>query len=85
MKFTLKGIAHRVQVTVYDWSGTKWDNEPIKFTVRVLPRTAHPSTAFSKGSQEYHGASYAAAMGTVFRYYAGPIPGELKSYATKGA
>lgn len=81
MVFRLDGPWHRVQVKVYDYAGTKWEHEPVKFVVRTLPQSAHPSTAFSKGEKLYYGTELTEAWLQVQRYAPGVrLPDGLKKY-----
>lgn len=55
---TLWGEKKRVKIHIYDLTQSPIEHcrsDPITFTVCTLPASAHPSTAFYRGRQIYHG------------------------------
>lgn len=81
--FVFHGVTHRVQVKVFDWSGTRWSDNPTNFSVRVLPLSADKSTSFSSGKKLYHGAHFSIVWRLVQRVVGEqPTPAGLAKYET---
>lgn len=73
----LRGPQNRVQMQVYDLTGPEVSEairqDTPKFSVAVLPASAHPSTAFVRGVQCYWGTDPARALSVASLAYGMPI------------